>query len=103
MKTQDFTFCSITFVSVEVHEHAIPKNNGMNLTSLIFLIVLERTTIKDVKLVRFIPSFFGTACSCTSTYTKVMEQNVKYCVFMFLQFCKKKFAKVLNWKIVYKS
>ena len=39
MKTQDFTFCSITFVSVEVHEHAIPKNNGMNLTSLIFLIV----------------------------------------------------------------
>ena len=68
-----------------------------------YLVVLERTTIKDVKLVRFIPSFFGIACSCTSTYTKVMEQNVKYCVFIFLQFCKKKFAKVLNSKIVYKS
>ena len=68
-----------------------------------YLVVLERKTIKNVKLVRFIPLFFGIACSCTSTDTKVMEQNVKYCVFMFLQFCKKKFAKVLNWKIVYKN
>ena len=39
MKTQDFTFCSITFVSVEVHEHAIPKDNGINLTNLTSVIV----------------------------------------------------------------
>ena len=39
MKTQQFTFCSLTFVSVEVHEHAIPKNDGMNLTNLTSLIV----------------------------------------------------------------
>ena len=63
-----------------------------------FLVVLERKTIKNVKLVRFIPLFFGIACSCTSTDTKVMEQNVKSWVFMFLQFCKKKFDKLFEPK-----
>ena len=57
MKTQDFTFCSITFVSVEVHEHAIPKNNGMNtdlsmnLTNLTFFIaLLYKTTRYGLKM-----------------------------------------------------
>ena len=63
-----------------------------------YLAVLERKTIKNVKLVRFIPLFFGIACSCTSTDTKVMEQNVKSWVFMFLQFCKKKFDKLFEPK-----
>ena len=58
-----------------------------------YLVILEGKPKRDLKLVRFIPLFFGKACSCTSTDTKVMEQNVKSCVFMFLQFCKKKFAK----------
>ena len=39
---------------------------------------------------------FGIACSCTSIETKVMERNVNCCVFMFFQFCKKKFAKVFE-------
>ena len=51
MKTQDFTFCSITFVSVEVHEHAIPKNSGMDLTNLTFFIVfLSKTTRNGLKM-----------------------------------------------------
>ena len=51
MKKQDFTFCSITFVSVEVHEHAIPKNNGMNLTNLTSLIVfLSKITRYGLKM-----------------------------------------------------
>ena len=41
MKTQQFTFRSITFVSIEVHEHAIPKNNGFNLTNLTSFIVFR--------------------------------------------------------------
>ena len=45
------------------------------------------------------PLFFGIACSCTSTDTKVIEQNVKSCVFMFLQYCKKKFAQVFIGKL----
>ena len=61
-----------------------------------YLVILERKTIRDVKLVRLKPLFFGIACSCTSIETKVMEQNVNCCVFMFLQFCKKKFAKVFE-------
>ena len=61
-----------------------------------YLVILERKTIRDVKLVRLKPLFFGIACSCTSIETKSMEGNVNCCVFMFLQFCKKKFAKVFE-------
>ena len=61
-----------------------------------YLVILERKPIRDVKLVRLKPLFFAIACSCTSIETKVMERNVNCCVFMFLQFCKIKFAKVFK-------
>ena len=46
MKMQQFTFGSITFVSIEVHEHAIPKNSGMNLTNLTLFIAFLSKTIR---------------------------------------------------------
>ena len=51
MKTQQFTFCSITFVSIEVHEHAIPKNKRLNQTNLGYLIALfSKMTLNILKL-----------------------------------------------------
>ena len=37
------------------------------------LVILERKTIRDVKLVKLTPLFFGIACSCNPIETKVME------------------------------
>ena len=51
MKTQQFTFRSITFVSIKVHEHAIPKNNGFNLTNLTsFIVFLSKMTRYGLKM-----------------------------------------------------
>ena len=71
----------------------VQKGQNLDYAMFEWSLILERKTIRDVKLVRLKPLFFGIACSCTSTDTKVMEQNVNCCIFMFLQFCKKKFAK----------
>ena len=64
----------------------------------LFVVLLERKAIIYGKLVWFRWLFFGIAHSHSSNESKVMRENVKICIFMFLQFCKKIFAKYFGLK-----
>ena len=71
----------------------MPKICDSYITNLSpFTVILERRAITYGKLVWFRRLFFGITHSCTSNESKVIRENVKICIFMFLQICKKIFV-----------